>query len=280
MQNIVGLNAASHASSIGRYRLRPFEALRAFRRLANDRDDTLQAFLVIRALSGASIAKGYQRLLADGEGARQAYRAIELSSRLDDNTWLKQFGPNTVGGCYREFVAQRHISANGLADESRKLREPDIDAAHPIAWYARRLRDIHDIFHVLTGYGTDALGEACLVAFTAAQTGNLGLTFLALAAAFELKRDQPRYPYFKAVWQAWRNGRRAEWLPALDFERLFAKPLVFAQSDLNIVQPKIYLSVPMEACNPRAIGGPAGTKTSQRLTTEVLLACGSRNGPG
>lgn len=30
-------------------------------------------------------------------------------------------------------------------------------------WLANRLRDIHDLQHVLTGYGPDPLGELCLV---------------------------------------------------------------------------------------------------------------------
>jgi ubiquinone biosynthesis protein COQ4 len=33
---------------------------------------------------------------------------------------------------------------------------------------------VHDIWHVLTGYRRDALGEACLVAFSYAQTRGLG----------------------------------------------------------------------------------------------------------
>ena len=36
-------------------------------------------------------------------------------------------------------------------------------------WMGERLRDIHDLFHVITGYGRDALGELCLLAFTNAQ---------------------------------------------------------------------------------------------------------------
>src|ERR1700750_462475 len=38
-------------------------AFKALRKLLNDKDDTLQVFEIMRALNGASTAKGYQRLL-------------------------------------------------------------------------------------------------------------------------------------------------------------------------------------------------------------------------
>ena len=65
---------------------------------------------------------------------------------------------------------------------------------------------------MLTGYGTDALGEACVIGFTYAQTDNRALGFLAIGAALELQRSSRKLPYAKAVWQAYKNGRAANWL--------------------------------------------------------------------
>jgi ubiquinone biosynthesis protein COQ4 len=141
--------------------------------------------------------------------------------------------PGTVGAAYRDFIAPRGLSAEGLAEESRKVPEADVDAAHPLAWYARRMRDVHDVWHVLTGYGTDALGEVCVVAFSYAQTRSLGFAVIALAGACHLQKAGLGQPYGKAVREAWRNGRAAAWLPAVDYPALFALPLDEARRTLG-----------------------------------------------
>ena len=122
---------------------------------------------------------------------------------------------------------------------------PFIDAPHPVIWYSRRLRDVHDIWHVLTGYGTDALGEACVVSFSYAQTRNLGFGFIGWGAAREIQREKRSIPARRAVLQAWRNGRRARWLPGLDYEALFAEPLETARARLGIRAATIYAAVPL-----------------------------------
>src|SRR5690606_18040718 len=76
-----------------RQRLEPLTALRAFGRLLRDKEDTAQVFEIMRALSGRSIARGYDRLLGTMEGGRQAFLREELAHRLDDPDWLARFRP-------------------------------------------------------------------------------------------------------------------------------------------------------------------------------------------
>jgi len=117
-----------------------------------------------------------------------------------------------------------------------------------LAWFGRRTRDVHDIWHVLTGYHRDGMGEACLVAFSYAQTRGLGWAFIAVGAA--LRRRGARYPYRKAIWQGYRRGRRAAWLLGEDYERLLAEPLEAARRRLNLTPPTIYDSIPAAARDP------------------------------
>jgi len=213
-------------------RLRPLTALRAFQRLIHDKDDTVQVFRIMQALSGRSVSRGYQRMLTTMEGGRQAFLHEELAHKLDDPVWLARFQPGTVG-------------ADGLAEVEREV-VPLIDAPHPIIWYSRRLRDVHDIWHVLAGYGTDALGEACVVSFSYGQTRNLGFAFIGWGAAREVQREARSVPARRAVWQAYRNGKAARWLPGLDYEALFEQPLEDVRRRLNIAPATIYQSVPAE----------------------------------
>ncbi|KQY30913.1 ubiquinone biosynthesis protein [Caulobacter sp. Root1455] len=226
------------------FNLQPLRALRAVRRLIADKEDTAQVFEIMRALAGNAIPKGYRRLLSTPEGGRIAYEHDEFAERLSDPVWLAQFGPGTVGAAYRDFIAPRGLSAEGLAEESRKIPESDVDAAHPLAWYARRMRDVHDVWHVLTGYGTDALGEVCVVAFSYAQTRSLGFAVIALAGARQFQKARLGQPYGKAVREAWRNGRSAAWLPAVDYPALFAMPLDEARRTYKVAPNTAYQAIP------------------------------------
>ena len=227
-------------------RMRPLTAFRAFRKLVRNKEDTAQVFEIMRALTGRSGAIGYNRLLKTAEGGRQAFLRDELAFKLDDPVWLARFGPGTVGAEYKAFRDLRGFTAEGLAETARETA-PEIDAPHPVVWYSRRLRDVHDIWHVLTGYGTDALGEACVVSFSYAQTRNLGLGFIGWGAAREIQRENRSIPARRAVLQAWRNGRRAQWLPGLDYEALFAEPLEIARARLGIRPATTYAAVPAAA---------------------------------
>lgn len=230
-------------------RLQPGRALRAMRRLVADKDDTEQVFEIMNALSGRSPDWGYARMLTTPEGGVQAYRRVELADHLQDRVWLAQFAPGSVGAAYLAFIDAEDFSAYGLADESRKVTDSEIEAAHPRAWYARRLRDVHDIWHVLTGYRADALGEACLVAFSLPQTRSAGFGLIATGIALQFMRARTGYPCARAVLKAWRDGRRAAWLPGEDYEQLLAEPLVEARRRLGIATPVIYQRVPPSVCN-------------------------------
>lgn len=226
-------------------RIRPVTAFRAFRRLIRDKEDTAQVYEIMRALTGRSDCVGYDRLLKTAEGGRQAFLRDELALKLDDPVWLGRFAPGTVGGEYRAFREARGFTAEGLAEAGREV-SPEMEAPHPVMWYTRRLRDIHDIWHVLTGYETDALGEACVVSFSYAQTGSLGFGFIGWGAAREIHRENRSIPARRAVLQAWSNGRRAQWLPGLDYEALFAEPLETARKRLGIRPATVYAAVSPE----------------------------------
>jgi ubiquinone biosynthesis protein COQ4 len=218
-------------------------AFRAVNALLADPNDTVQVFRVMAALNAGISERNYRRLLATPEGGRIAYARVELVDRLMDGRWLAQFAPGTVGAAYRAFLERTGFSADGLADVSAQVhRERAVE--HPYAWFGRRERDIHDVWHVLTGYAAeDPLGELCLVAFSYAQTRGLGWGFIALVGALKGLREPHGLAVARAVWEGYRHGRKARWLHAEDIETLFAEPLDTARARLNIAPPMRYEQV-------------------------------------
>jgi len=219
-------------------------AWRSLQRLLADKEDTRQVFEIMRALNGQATAKGYVRLLSTPEGGRIAYERKEFAERLMDDAWLDSLPAGSVGAAYRDFIRTEQLSAEGLADVSRE-GIADVDNPHPYAWFGRRTRDVHDIWHILSGYHRDALGEACLVAFSYAQTKGLGWALIAFGAASRARKDRS-HPYVKAIWQGYQRGKAAQWLLGEDYERLMAEPLEAARRRLGITPATIYDSVPAE----------------------------------
>ena len=236
------MNAATLAADT---RLRPPRrdwgvALRALRRLMDDKDDTGQVFEIMRALNGNATRKGYARLLGTVSGGRLAYARVELAERLADRAWLAPFAPGTLGATYRDFTDRGGISPEGLVEVSRNVM---IELEHPLAWFGRRTRDSHDLWHVLTGYNLDRLGEASLVAFSYAQTGALGWAVIAVGAALRYARAGA-LGHVRAIAQGYRSGRRARWLAGEDYLALLAEPLDVVRARLGIAPPTEYLAIP------------------------------------
>jgi ubiquinone biosynthesis protein COQ4 len=216
-------------------------ALKALRRLLANGDDTVQVFRIMRALNADTSHRNYRRLIASMEGGRLAYERVELAPRFCDRGWIDSFAEGSVGAAYRAFLDRTGYSADGLAQVSVADTEIPPNLEHPYAWFGRRERDVHDIWHVLTGYEADEpLGEACLVAFSYAQTGGLGWAFIGAGAALKSLRITGNSAFARAVWEGYRHGRRAAWLHLEDYEALMAEPLGTARSRLRIAEPARY----------------------------------------
>ena len=213
----------------------------ALRKLLADGNDTVQVFRIMRALNGDIARRNYERLLKQPDGGRLAYQRGELSTRFSDREWLDSLPEGSVGAHYRAFLDRTGFSANGLADISYADIPENRQVEHPYAWFARRERDIHDIWHVLTGYTAEEhLGEACLVAFSYAQSRGLGWAAIGLGAALKSLKITGERKFAAAVAEGYRHGKAARWLSGEDYEALLAEPLEHARRRLNILPPVKY----------------------------------------
>ena len=216
-------------------------AFSSMRALLADPNDTHAVFRIMHALNAGVGAKNYHRLLQTAQGGRMAYQRVELVERLTDREWVNQFAPGTVGAAYRAFLERTGYSAAGLEQVGNETHGVTGKMEHPYAWFGRRERDVHDIWHVLTGYqADDPLGELCLVAFSYAQTKGMGWGFIALMGSLKSLREQHGRLVRRAVMEGYRHGRDAAWLHGEDIEQLFAEPLDAARERLKIAKPVWY----------------------------------------
>jgi ubiquinone biosynthesis protein COQ4 len=221
-------------------------AAEALRRLTANKEDTAQVYAVMRALNGNAYEVDYIRLLETPQGGRIAYERVELAERLKDEKFASRFPPGSVGDAWRKFLETERISVEGLIDESHKGIPPEeLDEKHPYMWFFRRYRDIHDILHVLTGYGREWLGEICLLAFSYQESHDLGRAVMAWGGILRA-RGPGAAQARKALFEARRRGNQAVWLPGEDFEKLMFEPLDEARRRLRLTPPVAYLAVAPE----------------------------------
>jgi ubiquinone biosynthesis protein COQ4 len=223
-------------------RIRPLEARRAMKALSENPDDTAQAFRVIGALAGNSGARLFRRFRRSPDGAEVLREHRELFSVLDDVERLKRMPEGSLGAAVANYFITEELSAQGLADASeaafqgRDRGVPDSDEA----LFGRRLRDLHDVFHVVTGYGRDVRGEAAVLAFTVPQTRNPGVAYI---VGRVLMRAGWNSEMGRLIRSAFMRGMRANWLVDKDWETWLERPLEEVRAELNVGPPPDYEAI-------------------------------------
>ena len=230
------MQTSFHPADTNPYRMRLGEAWRGVRSLLRDPEETSHVFTVVRALSGKSVLRGYQRFATTPVGRTILSENRDLIEVLQNRDYLRSLPGDSLGRCYLYFMEAQNITAQGLAEASMNGELPQ---GRDHQFYARRLRDMHDLWHVTTGYGPDTMGEVCLLGFTYGQTRDTGLGFIAVMGAMKIARDQDRH-IFKALWAGYRAGRHAAWLPSADWEQLLTRPIDEVRALLKISPPKVY----------------------------------------
>jgi ubiquinone biosynthesis protein COQ4 len=220
---------------------RPLKAWQHFRKLIADKEDTEQVFHIIANLRGRKfqdIARGFWQTAKGKDLLESNTRLVDM---LDDHDSIKQLPQGTVGRAYVDFMEREGLSAAGLEAEYARFEDASTNYDDVLTRYGDRLRDTHDMLHILTGYGRDALGEQCVLAFTYAQNRNLGVGFIAYAGGLELKyRVAKSAPIMKAVHEGYRIGNAAKNIVHEDIAALLREPLVDARKRLGIAQPVAY----------------------------------------
>jgi ubiquinone biosynthesis protein COQ4 len=224
-----------------RPRFRPFKAIGHFRNLIADKEDTEQVFHIFEALPRSTFIEHARNFVESDRGRALMVSEPSLPEILDDHEALKKLPANSVAHAYMTFIQREGLSAAGLVAESEKFRGPDKRYDDMIEWYGNRQRDTHDLLHILTGYGRDALGEQCVLGFTYGQNKGWGNLLISYAGAFELRRRVGGgAPVIAAVREGQRAGTGTIRIAEQDIRALLAEPLDAARTRLGIGEPTLY----------------------------------------
>jgi ubiquinone biosynthesis protein COQ4 len=217
------------------------KAWRHFKELIKDKENTAEVFPIFEALPWRGVYDAAKAFLSTERGQRIRATEPSLVTLLDDHAALRKLPPGSVAHAYCDFMEREGLSAQGLVDELDKYRPDHMYFADQVSWYFDRLRDTHDLMHVLSGFGRDALGEQCVLAFTYSQQPALAHLFLGYAGAMEIaKRKTVPVPVFRAVREAQKMGKACPRLVEMPIRDVLAMPLEEARVKLNIASPSYY----------------------------------------
>ena len=223
-------------------RIRPLKALQHMRNLLNDNEDTEQVFHIMEALNGNSLQRDMKRFARLEKGRERLKEKTYLPDILDDHDALRKLPDGSVGRAYLDFMEREGLTAAGLVEESEKWWSTMERFDDDIEYYATRRRDMHDLTHVLTGYGRDQLGETSVLAFSYSQHGGLGAMFIAYVGGRDLTKTSPKSAnVMSAIWEGKRNGKIADDIGAEHVPTLLKEQLEDARQRLKINPPKAYL---------------------------------------
>jgi ubiquinone biosynthesis protein COQ4 len=224
------------------------DAWQGIRALLIDPDDTSQVFKIIRALSGNSGERQFQKFLTSEHGPAILAEKRSLLERLSDREYLMTLPAGSLGRVYADFTDREQISPDGLVEASESVPEDGVPLSAARVLFGLRMRDSHDLWHVVTGYGRDLVGEAALLSFTYRQTGNRGIGFIVLVAYWKAGKESPEHRVM--IRDAYRRAKNSSWLPGADWQTLLERPLDEVRETLGVVPVESYGGL-------RSAGAPA-----------------------
>ena len=221
-------------------RVKPIKAFKAIMALSKDNEDTTQVFHVIDALKGNSDRKYFKIFSESRVGKRILKEKIQLVDTLKNKEFLSKLPKNTLGYKYYEFIYKENLSPEELIEASENSKKEFGNRSADEIFFNIRKRDMHDLWHVTTGYGRDALGELSLLAFTYAQEQNRGVGAIALYGYWKVGKEFPDFDLRKVIHEGYINGKNATLWSCEDWEKLIELPIDEVRKKINSKKPQLY----------------------------------------
>ncbi|MDB4972209.1 MAG: hypothetical protein JWN48_550 [Myxococcaceae bacterium] len=185
------------------------------------------------ALNQLGSADDTHRLIADFRSTPAGAAALRSRPRLLLHAEaLAALPAESLGGAYARFMQERGLSPASL---------PSLQVRSDAEYVLAHLYETHDLWHVVTGFGSDLRGEIALQAFYLAQH-RAYLPFFALSAvllntaAFAYDEKEQR---LDAIVEGWLLGKRAQRLVGIDWSAKLTQPLVEVRQELGLVGERV-----------------------------------------
>ncbi|TCD57894.1 hypothetical protein CWE17_03605 [Synechococcus sp. BS56D] len=140
---------------------------------------------------------------------------------------LKTLPEGSLGRIYADQLISQGITPDSLIDPSPVTTAQD--------YVVHRLKETHDIVHVLTGFGIDGASELGLQGFNLAQNRSpLAVMLIFGGMLSALQNDEPLAPMLRALARGFQMGLDAELVIARKLEDGWDRPLSDWRRELKL----------------------------------------------
>ena len=140
---------------------------------------------------------------------------------------LQALPEGTLGRCYADQLLSLGITPETLIDPSPITSDRE--------YITHRLKETHDIIHVLTGFGIDGDSELGLQGFNLGQTRSpLAVMLIFGGMLSALQEDEPLGPMLRALARGFQMGLDADLVIARKLEEDWDRPLLDWRRELKL----------------------------------------------
>jgi len=152
--------------------------------------------------------------------ARYLDPAVDLNhlSKLEDGTIGKEYW--------------RHLKDNNLDP----IFYPDIPVENDLQWLSMRGRQIHDLTHVILGFGTEVSDELGVQAYTLGQITDPSAAMIIGGGIFNagFKKPWTIPECFEAIIRGYHMGRSSDFIIGVNFSTMWDKPLEEFRAEIGM----------------------------------------------
>lgn len=207
------LPVAPDASPLSRL----YTALQAINILKDDPANPVQARLLHLSLDREVYANLAKRMREHSEWRRILEERKTVFAGEREFQRLRQLPEGTLG-----LAFTRYYAADGIEPFSY-----DFPIVDDVEFLAKRYRETHDIHHIVTGYGTDPVGEIEIQAFYA---GNMGLRHSAFISLVSMLSSRAGHNwkligFVRKLRAAYHRGKASPMILGIPFDEMWELPV-------------------------------------------------------
>lgn len=175
---------------------------------------------LIRLGNTVSKSRAFRASLMEVQKDASARQLIDerYSPGIPSVETLLEYSKGTLGHTLGAFLARNAFTP---------YPTPNMNSLSQEAYFRERWREIHDILHVVWGYETTLIGEACINIHMAARTNMPMCLLIPIGVILKTMISSPRdmVPLMNGVASSWRRGLQGVNPMGVRWEELFDRDL-------------------------------------------------------
>ncbi len=220
---------------------KPWAGILAGARFLANINETSYFFAMTDAVDGGQHEKNYQRYMNTSAGAALDAEKVNFYDVLADWNALRRMAEGSLGRTYLSFMEEQEFEMDGLMAAEVKANASTLNIGPSRRRYMESGIALHDVYHVLTCYNRQPIGEACVLAFSAEQFSLRGVGLTAHGLGLCEQMGRPGVPILSILNEARRLAQETKWLAEVDWRDELHRPIGEVRARIGLNRPDLYL---------------------------------------